>query len=62
MVAVQMREDDGVDAVGIEAVRLERDQRRRAAIDQQRAFGGLEEETGIESAAGAEGIARSDDG
>ena len=56
MVAVQMREHDPIDAIGIEAVRLERDQRGGTAIDQERALRRLDEKTRVEPAAGAEGI------
>src|SRR6266404_186069 len=62
MVPVQMRKQDAVDTVGVEAVRLERDQRRGAEVDQKRPFGGFEKEAGIEPATGAEGITRSHDG
>src|SRR6185503_20268323 len=50
-----------VDAIGIEAMRLERNQRRRTAIDQERALRRFDEKTCVEPAAGAEGIARSYD-
>src|SRR5262249_32041526 len=62
MIAVQMRENDTVNAVEIDTARLERHQRRCSAIDQQRAAGCFEQEAGIESAAGAECITRSDHG
>src|SRR5262245_47428936 len=42
-------------------MRLQRHQRRRPAIDQQGGLGGLQKETGVEPAAGAEGIAGTDD-
>src|SRR5262249_35037032 len=61
MIAVQMRQHDATDAVGVDAVCVQRDQRGGAAIHEQPRLGGLEQETGIESAAGAEGIARSYD-
>src|SRR5262249_27449470 len=61
MVAVQMRKHDAVDPVRIETARLERDERCRPAVDEQRAFRRFEVETGVEPAAGAEGITRSDD-
>ena len=61
MVPVQMREHDPIDAIGIEAVRLERDQRGGTAIDQERALRRLDEKTRVEPAAGAEGISRSYD-
>ena len=38
MIAMQMRQDDSVDVPVIEAARLERHQRGRAAVDQQRAL------------------------
>src|SRR3954447_13108258 len=61
MVAVQMRKHDPIDAIGIEAVRLERNQRRGPAIDQEGALRRLDEKTRVEPAAGAEGISRSYD-
>src|SRR5262249_2830740 len=61
MVAVQMREHDAVDLVRIETLRLEGDKRGRPAIDEQLAFRCFEKEAGVEPAAGAEGITRSDD-
>ena len=61
MVAMQMRNHDAVDAIGIEAMRLERDQRRGSAIDKERAFRGLDEKTRVEPAPGAESIPRSYD-
>src|SRR5262245_38545960 len=62
MVTVQMRQHDSVDTIGVELTRLECDQRGRTAIEQQSGLRSLDEQTGIESAAGAERIARSDDG
>ena len=62
MIAMQMREDDAVDLAVIEPARLQRDRRRRAAIDQQRRLRGLQPEAGVEPAAGAEGIAAAYDG
>src|SRR6185369_17108256 len=62
MVAMQMRKHDAVDTIGIEAMRFQRDQRRGSAINQERALRRFEEETRVEPAAGAEGIARSYDG
>jgi hypothetical protein len=50
MVAVQMRKHDAVDVIGIEAMRLERDQRRGSAIDKKRAFRRLDEKTRVEPA------------
>src|SRR5262249_42110636 len=61
MVAVQRREHDAVDLVRIETLRLEGDKRGRPAIDEQLAFRCFEKEAGVEPAAGAEGITRSDD-
>ena len=48
MVAVQMRKHDAVDVIGIEAMRLERNQRRGSAIDKKRAFRRLDEKTRVE--------------
>ena len=62
MIAVQMREDDRVDAVGIDALPFQRRHGRGAAVDQQRALGGLQEEAGIEPATRAEGVAGTCDG
>src|SRR5689334_10075472 len=58
---MQMREDHTIDAAEFETELLERHRRRRAAIEQQGRLRGLEPETRVEAAAGAEGIARADD-
>src|SRR5262249_16019470 len=62
MIAMQMRKDDAVDAIGIKSARLQRHERGGAEVDEQRALAGFEKKAGIEPAAGAEGIATSDDG
>ncbi len=56
MIAVQMRQDDAVDPQRIDALRLQRHQCGSAAIDQQGAARALQQEAGVEPAAGAEGI------
>src|SRR5262249_59554995 len=61
MIAVQMRKHDAVDLVRIETLRLEGDERRCPATDEQLAFRCFEKEAGVEPAAGAEGITRSND-
>ena len=62
MVAMQVAEDDGIDAVRVDAARMKRDVRGRAAIDEEFLSGGLKMKAGIESPAGAERIAASYDG
>ena len=66
VVAVKMREEDHVDAVGVDTLRPHRDQRRRAAIEQEprrrrrRRAGGrrrFHQDAGLKAAAAAEGIA-----
>ena len=61
MIAVQMREDDGIDAVRIDALPFQRRQCRRATIDQQRSLRRLQEKTGVEPSPGAEGVTRTYD-
>src|SRR5579859_4251509 len=57
MIAVQVAHQHGVDAVGVDAVALERDQRRGAAIDQKPRLRRGHQEAGMIPAAAAEGIA-----
>src|SRR5262245_42183202 len=62
VVAVQMREEDAADGDGIDAGRLERDERCRAAVDEDAAvLRPLEAEAGLEEAAGAEGVGGAED-
>ena len=56
MVAMQMRKNDSVDSIGVDAMRLEGDQGGGAEIDQQNALGGLQVEAGVEPASGTESI------
>src|SRR2546425_9338408 len=57
MIAVEMRDEDGADAVGIDAEPPHRDHARGAALDQERAGGRLDEKAGVEPSAAAEGVA-----
>ena len=60
MVAMEMRDQDQVDAVARYAEALQRGQRRRAAIDQEIDGGARDMEAGIEPAAGPERVAAAD--
>src|SRR5262249_22708140 len=61
MIAMQMRKDDAVDAIGIKSARLQRHERGGAEVDEQRALPRFEKKAGVEPATGAESIATSDD-
>src|SRR5437773_2216762 len=60
MIAVQMRDEDGADAIGIDVEPSHRDHARGAALDEERARGRLHEEAGVESSAAPEGVAASE--
>lgn len=57
MVAVQVRQQNAVDAVGIDAESIDGNHRRRAAVDQKPSVRGSDHETGIEPPAGPERVA-----
>ena len=61
MVAMEMREQDELDGIAVDAALLERHQRGGAAIDQGIGVRAVEMEAGIEPSAGPEGVARADE-
>src|SRR5690242_8156665 len=56
-----MRQDDRVDTSEFKLARLEGDRRGGSTIDHQGRRSGLQPEAGVEAAAGAEGIAATND-
>src|SRR5688572_6457779 len=62
MVAVEMREQQGRKAVSRDSGLVERDHAGAAAIEQQACPAGLDMQAGVEAPAGAEGVARAEDG
>jgi hypothetical protein len=62
VVAVQMGHENRRNAVRINALAREPDERGRPAVDQELAAAVGDVEARLQSAAGAEGIARTDDG
>jgi len=61
MVAVQMRNDDGIDGARVEAETLEGDQRRGSTVQLHMRLRPSERDAGLESAVGAERITRADE-
>ena len=57
MIAMQVAHQHRLDAVGLDAETLERDQRGRPAIDQEARFRCRHQEAGVIPAAAAEGVA-----
>jgi hypothetical protein len=61
VVAVEVAQDDGVDRARVEAGLLHGDQRRGAAVEEERAARPGEVEAGLEAAAAPEGVARAEE-
>ncbi len=62
MVAMQVTEDDGIDAVRIDVACAQANRSGCAAIDQDRSFTGCEMEARVMAPAGAECVAGANDG
>ncbi len=61
MIAVEMRDQDDVDVLARNAEALQRDQRRRAAVDQEIGALARDVKAGVEAPAGAQRIAAADE-
>jgi hypothetical protein len=61
VIAVQVREDDRVDGVGVDPLLGERDERRRTEVDGDARGGPVDEDTCLKSAAAPEGVTRADE-
>ncbi len=61
VIGVEMRDEDRIDGVAVDRKLVHRDQRRRAAIDQRVDLPADQMKAGVESPAGAEGIAAADE-
>ena len=62
MVAVEMGERDPANVGGVDAQALERDQRARAAVEQQRLGAAVEEQAGLKAPAAGERVPGPDEG
>src|SRR5262245_58541354 len=61
MIAVQVRQDHGIDAAKLKPTALERHRRGRTTVEHQGRLPGLHPEAGVETASGAEGVAGAND-